>query len=240
MLYAPAMTGNAAEQPPPRRALVLAGGWMHPPEGPVDAIGRTLTAPRWEISTVTSPDEVAAAAADRPDLLLVAACWFSMTADRYTDDQRAEWAVQRDARREAALRDLADAGVPVLALHTGVICFDGWPLWRDWLGGVWSWERSWHPEPLAMSVLVQADAPIELDSFEVVDEEYTDLDVDPAVTVVARSRSGQPLVWLHEHAGRRAAVSLLGHDRRSFDHPGHQRLLTALVDHLVTPRRGVA
>lgn len=216
----------------PRRALVLAGGWMHPPDDPLAAIGRLLPSPRWELTVITSADDVAAAAAEACDLLVVASCWFSMTADRYTDEQRAAWAVHRDEGREVALAAMADAGVPVLALHTGVICFDGWPMWRRWLGGVWSWERSWHPEPLPMGVEPEPGSPIALDRFEVVDEEYTDLDVDD-VTVVARSASGQPLVWTHVAAGRRAAVSLLGHDARSLGHPAHRRLLADLVEQLV-------
>ncbi|MEM9034718.1 MAG: ThuA domain-containing protein [Actinomycetota bacterium] len=217
----------------PRRALVLAGGWMHPPDDPVAAIGGLLAAPAWEVDVVTSPYVVAAAAEEVVDLLVVAACWFSMTAERYTDEQRAEWAVGRDADREAALQRLADSGVPVLVVHTGVICFDGWPLWREWLGGVWSWERSWHPEPLPMSVVPEAGEPLGLEPFEVVDEEYTDLDIGDDVTLVARSDGGQPLVWLHELDGRRAAVSLLGHDARSLDAPAHRSLLDALVEHLV-------
>ncbi|MEO1060481.1 MAG: ThuA domain-containing protein [Actinomycetota bacterium] len=234
------MVASSEDGPRVRRALVLAGGWMHPPDEPVAAVRRTLATPAWDVAVVTEPAQVADAVGDGCDLLVVASCWFSMTAERYTDDQRAAWAVHRDARRESALASLADGGVPVLALHTAVICFDGWPLWRDWLGGVWSWDRSWHPEPRPMSVRAEPGAPVESTSFEPIDEEYTDLDIDPAVVVVARSAGGQPLVWVHEAAGRRAAVSLLGHDHRSLDHPEHRRLLRGLVDHLTTAHRGVA
>ena len=88
-----------------------------------------------------------------------------------------------------------------------------------------------------MVVVPEPGSPIRFAPFEVVDEEYTELDIDD-VTVVARSASGEPLVWFHEVDGRRAAVSLLGHDARSLGHPAHRRLLADLVDHLVPSPTG--
>ena len=49
------------------------------------------------------------------------------------------------AAGRTAIDEWHAAGRPILALHTGVICFDDWPGWGELLGGRWDWNRSSHP-----------------------------------------------------------------------------------------------
>jgi len=217
-------------------AVVLAGGWMHPADDVVTAVEDLLGPRGFEISVVTEPGGVVPALDDGCDLLVVAACWFSMADDRYTPDQRQDWAVPAEPERERVMAALATGGTPVLALHTAVICFDGWEEWGIWLGGRWDWATSSHPPPGPVDVRPEVGSPVVVEPFTVVDEQYQGLVINPKSRIVARSGSGDPLIWVHEADGRRGAVSLLGHDRRSLDHPQHRAVLNRLVDWLVDPQ----
>lgn len=214
------------------RAVLWAGGWAHPPEDSIAAVTARLELRGFDVAVVTDPGDAASSIDESCDLLVVSACWFAMTDERYTAEQRAEYAVGADAAREAALDGLRRAGCPLLALHTAVICFDGWSPWREWCGGTWNWETSWHPPPADLAVVGVVGSPIEVDTFSVTDEEYQGLDVDD-VESVATSGGGHPLVWLHGTDHGRAAVNLLGHDARSLDHPDHQALADRLLDWLL-------
>lgn len=212
------------------RAVLLAGGWAHRSEPTVDAVSRLCAERGWTTTVVTEPTSVASGVANGCDLLIVSACWFSMADDRYTDEQRHEHAVPRDADREAALDALRQRGCPLLALHTAVICFDGWDQWRSWLGGAWNWATSGHPPP--QSLTVTPAGPANFDAFTVTDELYGGLDIDSGVTVLGRGPNHLPLVWTNQTERGRSAVSLLGHDSRSLDDEGHRVLLRELLDWL--------
>lgn len=209
--------------------MVLAGGWMHPPADSARALTAVVAAWGMDAVVVTDPTAVAGALAEPCDLLAVSACWFSMAARRYTDEQRAAWAVGPDPRRDGALLDAIDGGTPLLAVHTAVLCFDGWDPWTRCLGGRWNWGNSFHPAPTEIQVTPEPAGPLTFEPFTVVDEEYQGLDLDPQSVVVGRSAAGHPLIWLREDGRRRAAVSVLGHDRRSLDHLDHRALLNHLV-----------
>ena len=212
--------------------MILAGGWAHPPGDSVAAATRLISAD-FEPIAVTDPEQVVDALELGCELLVVSACWFSMTDDRYTAEQRAEFAVARNPDREAALDERRVTGCPLLALHTAVICFDGWQPWGQWLGGSWNWETSWHPPPAALAVHSDPDAPIGFAPFTIVDKEYQGLTVAPDVQRIARSANGNPLAWFHDSGEGRAAVNVLGHDSRSLDDPSTVALNTALLDLLV-------
>lgn len=202
---------------------------MHPPTYSARALGVAAAERGMVTSVVTEPGEVAAALAEPCDLIAVSACWFSMTDDRYTPEQRADWAVGRDPDRERALVTAVEGGTPLVALHSAVICFDGWSPWTRWLGGGWDWAASWHPPPAELRVVPEPGSPLRFEPFAVVDEEYQGLALHPDAVVVGRSEAGHPLVWLRENGHRRAAVSVLGHDHRSLDRAEHLDLLTQLV-----------
>lgn len=212
---------------------------MHAAPEPSEILANLATEHDLSTDVLTDPAAVCDAlspTAQQADvsLLVVASCWFSMSDERYTDEQRASWAVGRDATREAALLAAAKRGVPLLALHSAVICFDGWDEWGRWLGGHWDWSTSSHPPPTELAVRPEPGASLAVEPFSVVDEEYQHVAVGPQAEILARSGSGHPLVWLRD-GELRAAVCLLGHDRRSLDQPGHRALLGQLIDWLVHP-----
>ena len=215
------------------RAVLAAGGWAHPGTDLIAAV-RVLVDNRVdELVVVTDPDRFASELQAGCDLLIVGACWFAMNDERYNAEQRRDHAVQVTPRLEAALAKLHDDGCPLLALHTAVICFDALPVWRSWLGGSWDWAASWHPEPGEMQVVPSENHELTVEGFTVTDELYQSLQVDPEAVVVAASPAGDPLVWLHNTGRARCAVNVLGHDRRSLDHPDHQQLNAQLVDWLL-------
>lgn len=209
---------------------------MHPPAPMEGALTELLAARATSLSVVTDPtaasDAIDAAMAGSCDLLVVSACWFSMTQDRYSDQQRAVNAVGPARQPRRAIEDAWRGGCPVLALHTGIISFDDWAAWPMILGGRWNWETSWHPPPGPLHVVPEPGATVAVEPFSVVDEEYQGLEVLPSSRVVARSENGHPLLWTSQQAGGRAAVSLLGHDSGSLREPRHQAALHGLIDWL--------
>lgn len=215
------------------RAVVLAGGWAHPADQVAGSLRQLLEQRYGVVDLVTDSSAVAAALETPPDLLVVAACWFSMSDDRYSDEQRAEFAVAPDEALRAAIAGALATSTPLLALHTAVLCFDGWSDWSRWLGATWNWATSFHPPPGPVEVLPDSRSPIALGPFEVIDEEYQGLDLSPTVTTVARSGAGNPLAWLHATPDARVAVDLLGHDHRSLDDQHHRALLAGLIDWLM-------
>ena len=75
--------------------------------------------------------------------------------------------------------------------------------------------------------------------FEVLDECYRGLDISSDVRVVATASDGEPAVpacWTRTEDRGRVATSILGHDRRSLDHPRHRDLLGDLVEWLLEGR----
>ena len=217
------------------RAVVLAGGWAHPGHDLIAAVQTLLDGRGFDVVAVTAPEHVAAEIEAGCDLLVAGCCWFAMADDRYTHRQRQQYAVDFDGELREVVTNVLDAGCPVLALHTAVISFDGAEPWVRALGGTWNWTNSWHPEPASMLVEPAVATPIAFEAFSVVDELYQGLDMSETATVVAESANGDPLVWLHQQAGR-AAVNLLGHDQRSLAHPAHRALNEQLLDWLLAVR----
>lgn len=212
------------------RAIIAAGGWAHPGDDIVEAV-QTLIKPHGfaEVDVVRDGASFIQALQQSCDLLAVGSCWFSMGDARYTDDQRAEYAVEMTPALAQSLGQARDDGCALFALHTAVICFDGLPVWREWLGGAWNWQTSFHPPPAEMDVEPVAHEALSFEPFVVSDELYQGLDVDDAVTVVAQSGAGHPLAWLQETEHGRSTVNLLGHDHRSLSNEHHRALNEQLL-----------
>ena len=208
---------------------------MHPPDDPSRAVSELVEPRGFDTVVVTDADALADEVARGCDLLVVAACWFSMGQERYSSEDRAAYGVGSDAERDVALARVIDAGCPLLALHTAVICFDQWPGWGERLGGAWDWNQSQHPPLATLDVTGVAGALIEVAPFEVVDEEYRNVPIADKSDVIARTSAGHPVMWLRADSRRRVAVDLLGHDHRSLDDPGHRAALGQLLDWLLEP-----
>jgi type 1 glutamine amidotransferase len=221
-----------------RTALVLAGGLNHGYEQACASVVELIEASGIGCEVVEEPAEVSRL---DHDLFVVGALWFTMSLDRY-DAVRDEWARTLPDRARAAIEAHVAAGRPILGLHTASICFDDWPRWGELLGGAWNWDRSCHPplseDPVQVTVAPTGHPLTEgLDDFEIVDEVYGFLDLQPDVVALMTSpHSGadHPLLWARTlPTGSRVVYDALGHDRRSVEHPTHREILRRSVDWLV-------
>lgn len=207
--------------------LLLTGGRSHPAEASAASLKQVFGDLGLDVDSHEDTEAgLARLDPERHVLLVVNALRFTMTDPRY-DGVRTDHAFSLSAAGRDAIIAWHQAGNPILSLHTGVICFDDWPAWRDLLGARWDWGRSFHP-PLG-TFGVHADG----DTFQILDECYQDLVLAPGIDIHATSDAGHPLAWLRDGGPGRVAVDLLGHDARSLDHPGHRRVLTSLVHRLL-------
>ncbi|MGK9146031.1 ThuA domain-containing protein [Plantibacter flavus] len=122
-------------------------------------------------------------------------------------------------------------GIGILSIHNAVSSLRDYPEWRAAIGGAWVPGRSGHPElgPATITVTDEDhDVTSGIETFELVDERYSDLDIDHDVHVLLSHRIDdrvQPAAWTREHLQSRIVVSTLGHDPRSFESPEHRRFL---------------
>jgi uncharacterized protein len=98
-------------------------------------------------------------------------------------------AVERSPQTITAF--VADGG-GLVGNHTASICFDDWPAWGEVLGGAWAWGRSSHPPQAPVTVeVVDTDHPVTSGlppRWDLVDEVYGDLDLQPDLDVLAVAR----------------------------------------------------
>ncbi len=226
------------------RAVVLSGGLTHDFPATTACLRELLEAAELDVEVHTDVDE-AFGALTGADLLVVNALRWTMTGpgvpDRYRD-LAPEWAASPSpAAREALSTHLARGG-GVLGMHTASICFDDWPEWGEVLGGAWVWGRSGHP-PLGPAIQVRAGAadPLvcDVDPFEVVDEVYGDLDLQPDVTGLLHAAhpdspaDKHPVLWSREHGRGRVVYDALGHHPPSYDVPAHRAILQRAIHWLI-------
>lgn len=216
-----------------RAAMILSGGVAHDFPATSAALTGVLAEAGFGARTRTDINAALTELAD-PDAgvdLLVVNCmrWHRPTAQWQA--QRAQWWLALDQRARAGMLDHLRAGRGVLAMHTASICFDDWPRWAGLLGGRWVRGRSTHPPIGPARVAVRTDAhPVVagVTDFEVYDEIYSYLDVDPRVRALATCDHGgatHPLVWAREDGGARVVYDALGHGPESYTSPTHRRLI---------------
>lgn len=217
------------------RALVLTGGpGAHPFATTSKLMAEALAEAGLEPS-VTDDIEVGLQQLDGCRLLAINALRWRMLDDRYAADRDA-WAFSLSAAGREAIETFMAGGGALLASHTAPICFDDWPRWGEIVGATWVWGRSSHPELGQAQIRVERDAhPIVEtvpEAFEVVDEVYSNMDLQPDVQPLAWGRAydtDQPLLWAREAAGGKVVYDALGHDERSLTHPAHARILRQAV-----------
>jgi type 1 glutamine amidotransferase len=215
-----------------RRNLILTGGHSHTFAVAAPALAGLLAGHGIE-STIDDDIEGALAGMDarRPDLLTVYALRWSMKGEKY-DSYRARWAFELSQEGRDAIETHLARGGGLLALHTAIICFDGWAAWKDILGGTWVWGRSNHPPsgPVEVEPSDPGHALVRgVDGFALDDEVYGDLDFVPGVVPLLRARAGgggwHPVLWTRRVGPARVAVDLLGHDATAFEHAEHGRIV---------------
>lgn len=146
------------------------------------------------------------------------------------------------AHGDAALSAALDRGIGILVLHSGAASLRDYPSFGEALGGRWVRGESWHPEFGEAHVLVDHRHPLAdgLGDFTVEDERYTDLRVDAEVQRLAEHEEAgkrHTLVWTRDLGASRLVYDALGHDRRSYDSPGHRDLLARALSWLAATGR---
>ena len=142
----------------------------------------------------------------------------------------AERATDADPDAISALAAYLQGGGALIVMHVASTAFPAVPEWERIIGGRWVRGTTMHPDEGRSAVQVVPGHPItsRLRDFEVYDEMYSWLRVDPADHVLARHAYegvDHPLAWAREVDGARVVYDALGHTPRSFDAPDHVRLL---------------
>ena len=166
--------------------------------------------------------------------------WRMLNHDKYLPYMD-RWSYELPSGHGQALMDFVDRGGGLLGLHTASICFDAWPEYRHLLGGVWDWERTFHP-PLGSAEIRPAPSrggglgataeslTAGMAAFELCDEVYHCLDVaaDSRVILEGRVPHGpwQPISWAREQGMGRVIYHGLGHRGASLRN-GHHRAFLA-------------
>jgi type 1 glutamine amidotransferase len=214
------------------RNLILAGGYGHPVEETGAPLVPILKAAGLEsVATGDIEGGLERLAAGEFDRLTVACLRFSMTQNEKYAPFRAEWGFSLSERGRGIIRDHVASGRGLLAIHGAPISFDTWPEWSDLLGVGWRWGISTHPPFGAAEMRPRADHPITrgMKPFQVEDEIYTGLSVEPWMTPVAEGRTPdtpwQPVVYAGEKDGARRAWCGFGHCAASFANPEHAAMI---------------
>lgn len=230
---------------PPVRVVHLVGGLHHPAEAT-----RAFWSELWgrlgaEVCTREDIDEGCAALAARPhDLLVVSALRWPMDNHERYAPHRERWAYRISPAARQAIEYHVTSGGALLGMHAASICFGDWPAWGRLLGGRWVWDRSGHP-PLgpASARIDRPDHPVMagVSDFDLVDEVYGDLDVEPDCEVLAHARAAEgrwmPAWWVRREADATVCYDALGHDERSLRVSGHALALEQAVRWLLEASR---
>lgn len=223
------------------RALILSGAgryadpW-HPFPETSERLAGILRSEGLEVEISEDVDaRMAALASDgpesRPDLLVLNIGDPALTG---TPDPEAE-----RRGRDGLLAYLA-AGRPLLASHVTSTSLRGVPEWEGILGGVWVRGTTFHPDYGPARIHVHADrGPIVagLDDFDVTDERYTDLRVQPDVVALASHEHdgvAHPLMWAREYGRAKVFYDALGHDAASYEAETHREILRRAVRWLLS------
>ena len=218
-----------------RRNLILVGGIFHDFQASAETLADVL-APLGIESRIESDLDtgLASLATDPVDLITVNALRWEMIGEKY-DPYRDSEAYSPPATTRTAFANHLETGGALLGLHTASICFSDWQEWGALLGGRWVWGSSFHPPPEKISVSpVDRESSDALPAFEVHDELYTDLTLEPDAEVLAYGRSeampnAQPVLWRHTVGAGRVIYDALGHDSASLLHPPHAQWLRESV-----------
>ena len=218
-----------------RQNLILVGGIFHDFHASAEALAKVLAPLGIESRIEADLDAGIASLADNPvDLLTINALRWEMMGEKY-DPYRETEAYSPPSQTRIGIEAHLQSGGALLGLHTASICFSDWPAWGSLLGGRWVWGTSWHPAPETITVTPDKSAALShLIPFEVQDELYTDLLLEPGAQVLVHGHSVamptlQPIVWSHTVGEGRVIYDALGHDCQSLSHPAHAQLLRETV-----------
>jgi hypothetical protein len=154
------------------------------------------------------------------------------------------WQPISDAAKQDFLQCLR-AGKGLVALHHSLASYQNWPDYARIIGGKYNLEKrteagreipaSTYLHDVKFKVKVAAPQhPVtrELRDFEIHDETYGRLSVDPGVEVLLTTEeatSHPQIAWAHRIEGTRVACIQLGHDHLAYENPSYQRLVRQAI-----------
>jgi type 1 glutamine amidotransferase len=212
---------EAAPPAPPVRALVLTGGF----EYPTRFYDLLESDPGTAWSHVTTEAELTREALDQHDVLVL-------------------YYLSRDARPsrelEERLRRFLESGRGLVVVHSALGSWNGWPWWREVVGGAYRMEAGGDgPASQAeveqrIAARVRGDHPVTrgVDAFTFLDETYRDLSLSRSNQVLVATdhpASDGPLVWVSAYRPARVVVIQPGHARPVMDHPSYRRLVRQAI-----------
>ena len=216
------------------RTLILSGGIRHDFADNAAALAGQLVRAGFETEIETDIEAgLARLEGGGFAMLTVMALRWRMDGDPKYAPHRAEWAFSLSPEGRARLRRYVSEGGGLLGFHTACLCFDDWPEWRDILGGVWRWGRSWHPPLGPVSVAKTAEQhPLTagLGGFDIVDEVYSGLSLATGICPLLEARAGEleraePVLWVHRYGIGRVVFDALGHNRASIEQETHAEII---------------
>lgn len=216
------------------RNLILSGGIRHDFEDNARALADQLATAGFESEIETDIEAgLARLVGGGFHLLTVMALRWPMQGDPKYAPYRDQWAFSLSPDGRDRLSGFVRSGGGLFGFHTACLCFDDWPGWRDVLGGVWVWGRSFHP-PLGPVTATPTKEPHPLTDglgeFEIVDEVYSGLSIANTVRPLIVARAGgaeapEPVLWIHQYGRGRVAFDALGHNRTSIEQEPHGEII---------------
>lgn len=213
-----------------RSAVLFSGGVGHAFEETSQILSDLINENGWDCHTETELESALASLADS-GLLAVNALYWSMTQGEKYAPLRDVWAREISDDQIGKIEEFVCRGGRLFVLHTGVICWDTQPRWRDMMGGGWTWGVSHHPALGTIPVELTPEGSNLVDGprgFVLIDEAYHNLTPADDCTILATADLGQgpqPLAWIRETGRGKVAVDALGHDRASLEVAGHHALI---------------
>lgn len=220
-----------------RDAIIFSGGVGHPFEETSPLLAELIKEAGWEPRIETDIDR-AVSQLPNCNLFAVNALYWSMGQHEKYAALRREWARSLPDDQMESIESFVHDGGRLFVLHTGTICWDTQPRWRELMGGGWDWDRSHHPPLGPVSINLTDDGARMVAAsrrFDLIDEAYHELAPTIDCNVLATAdlgRGPQPLAWTREFGRGKVAVDALGHDRRSLEQPDHRALIRAQLDWL--------
>lgn len=194
----------------PIRVLALGGsGGSHQPDAMIDLAATALAARDVQITFTEDIARLSRASLDEFDVLLI-----------YKDDG------ELPTEQEADLLAWIDEGGGLLAVHCASHCFRNSTAYTRLVGG----RFKEHGGETFRARIVDAQHPAlrSVTAFESWDETYVhdQLTDDRRVLMVRPHRGGyEPYTWVRRQGEGRVFYTALGHDERTWRHPGFHRLL---------------
>jgi type 1 glutamine amidotransferase len=133
--------------------------------------------------------------------------------------------------QKARLREFAEAGKGIVALHHSICSFpQTWEwYWKELIGGSYRPESNYkHDQKLMVTAAIQHPIVEGVAPLELVDETYGKLWIAPRSRILLRTDhpgSDGPVAWISPYRKSRVVYIQLGHGREAHTHPAYRRLV---------------